>query len=1127
MSTLSRENRRLLENTVAQARAIVEEGARKVLRDQYAVHHHEPWPHMTTDDRKLRNQLRAHGRQFGDSRDPKRETQEIEHLVQACAYEHWHRMLFARFLAENDLLLDAQHGVAMTLDDIRELAREQGRDWMEIAAELAQRMLLAVFRPDDPVLKIQLPPETRQQLEAKLGSLPLEVFQADDSLGWVYQFWQSKEKDRINDSGVKIGADELPAVTELFTEDYMVWFLLHNTLGAWWTAKRKAEGKDTKLPGYEWRYLRLKEDGTPAAGSFDGWPRWARDIKLLDPSMGSGHFLVFALPILVAFRMEEEGLTHEDALEAVLRENLFGLEIDPRCTQIAAFNLAWTAWRMVGYRPLPQLNLACTGLGINAKEEDWVKLAGKDEPARETMRRLYHLFEQAPVLGSLIDPKRVGGQLFTIEFEKVRPLLEQALRNEQEHEETVELAVAAQGLLQATRLLAHDFTLVATNVPYLEQRKQAPTLREYCARNHPSAKGDLATAFIERIKRSTANRGALAVVTPQNWLFLTTYKRLRETLLKDAQWRLLALLGPQAFETISGHVVKPVLLILENDKAEDTTEIRQLDVSGETTPTAKSLGLIRAETLVANQLGMLRNPDARVTFGIDQTTPKLQHYCSCLAGIMNGDSPHYQRLFWEVTAAQSEWVFQQTTVSHTVPYGGLEKLIYFDEENGHLRADAEFRREQLHNSDERGNEAWGRKGIAVSQTGDLPISMYLGNKFDSNVAAVVPHNIDDLPALWAYLSSPDFSKQVRKLDPKLNVTNATIGQVPFDRAHWAAAAKCLPQFPAPSSTDPTQWIFTGQPRESQNPLQVGVARLLGYRWPRQTGSSFLDCPALEPDGLEKHADTNGVVPLNAIAGAASAGHRLRGLLADAYGDEWSAAKLQELLGNWDSLEDWLRDGFFEEHCRIFCQRPIIWHVWDGRKDGFHALVNYHVMAAPNGEGGQTLEKLIYTYLGRWIERQSDEVRAGKEGADARLSAATHLKTELENILRGEKPYDIFVRWKPLHEQPIGWEPDINDGVRLNIRPWLTARVYQPSRRDGCILRVTPRIPFGKDRGNEPHRLKDDSPWFWTWDGRSDDFMGGGKFDGARWNDPHYSLARKKEARDAHKTEVTVYTTRKA
>src|SRR5262249_46353116 len=146
-----------------------------------------------------------------------------------------------------------------------------------------------------------------------------------------------------------------------------------------------------------------------AAGTFDGWPRCARDIKLLDPSMGSGHFLVFALPILVGFRMEEEGLTRDKAVEAVLRDNLFGLEIDPRCTQIAAFNLAWTAWRMIGYRPLPQLNLACSGLGINAKEEDWLKLTSKDSRLVQPMQKLYSLFRQAPTLGSLIEPTGVGG----------------------------------------------------------------------------------------------------------------------------------------------------------------------------------------------------------------------------------------------------------------------------------------------------------------------------------------------------------------------------------------------------------------------------------------------------------------------------------------------------------------------------------------------------------------------------------------------------------------------------------------------------------------------------------------------------------------------------------------------
>ena len=151
--------------------------------------------------------------------------------------------------------------------------------------------------------------------------------------------------------------------------------------------------------------------------------------------------------------------------------------------------------------------------------------------------------------------------------------------------------------------------------------------------------------------------------------------------------------------------------------------------------------------------------------------------------------------------------------------------------------------------------------------------------------------------------------------------------------------------------------------------------------------------------------------MTSLAGKASAADRLRALLADSYGEEWSATKLVELLGASASLEVWLRDRFFEEHCEIFHQRPFVWHVWDGRNDGFHALVNYHKL------DHKTLEKLIYSYLGDWISRQRQDLASGVEGADGRLAAAEHLQGELKKILDGEKPYDVFVRWKPLKEQP--------------------------------------------------------------------------------------------------------------
>ena len=250
-----------------------------------------------------------------------------------------------------------------------------------------------------------LPPETRSQLENLLKALPRDVFVADDSLGWVYQYWQADRKDEVNRSEKKIGADELPAVTQLFTEDYMVLFLLHNTLGAWWAGKvlaakpelaSSAKTEDElraacAVGGVEWTYLRFVRDGDgvwrPAAGAFEGWPRVAKDITLLDPCMGSGHFLVFAFPILVDFRIAEEGLSREGAVDAVLRDNLFGLEIDPRCTQIAAFNLAFAAWRMVGYRLLPRLNLACSGLAIGVTKAEWFRLAEKAVMAADPAAR--------------------------------------------------------------------------------------------------------------------------------------------------------------------------------------------------------------------------------------------------------------------------------------------------------------------------------------------------------------------------------------------------------------------------------------------------------------------------------------------------------------------------------------------------------------------------------------------------------------------------------------------------------------------------------------------------------------------------------------------------------------------
>jgi hypothetical protein len=589
----------------------------------------------------------------------------------------------------------------------------------------------------------------------------------------------------------------------------------------------------------------------------------------------------------------------------------------------------------------------------------------------------------------------------------------------------------------------------------------------------------------------------VALVTPHNWLFLGAYLKIRRRLLKEAQWDFVACLGPKGFQTPM-YDFSIVLLALTNQHPEEKHQFMGLDVADKPTPTEKASSLCCESSAQFGQKERLNNPDGRVALTEPSKLPILGESVTCLTGILNGDSPRFQKFFWEFSFRPHEWAFQQSTVGTTIPFGGREQVVFFDEQNGHLREEAAIRRERLHDSDQRGNSVWGKRGLLVHRMGDLPVTLYTGEIFDQNGAAIVPSDEKLIAAVWCFVSSEEYARTVRLLDNKVGVTPATLSKVPFDLEHWqqVATEKYPHGLPKPYSTDPTQWLFSGHPKGSDHPLQAAVARLLGYRWPRQTGSSFPDCPTLGTDGLEKFADSDGIVCISAIKGEEPAAERLRSLLAAAYGSEWSAAKQTELLTQVSyvrkSLEDWLRNGFFEQHCALFHHRPFIWHIWDGRNDGFSALVNYHQLTKAN------LEKLTYSYLGDWISRQKAAVASGEAGSDARLQAAKELQGELQKILEGEPPYDIFVRWKGIEKQSIGWDPDLNDGVRLNIRPFMSAK--DVSKKGAGILRAKPNIHWKKDRGTDVTS----APWFKV-------------FKGERINGHHLTLDEKRKARAAHRT----------
>lgn len=188
--------RRTLESTVIKARDIAEQAATQAL-EQLGVGDAKVADFLSDDQRSLRNRLRARGRQLGDVRHTNGQ-QETKRLITEIAYEHWHRMLFARFLEQNNLLMYDEY-TALTLAECHELAQEpevarddlerQCKDGWDLAGVLASKMLPQVFRINSPVFEIQFAPEHQRSLEQLIMNLDTETFKAQDSLGWVYQFW--------------------------------------------------------------------------------------------------------------------------------------------------------------------------------------------------------------------------------------------------------------------------------------------------------------------------------------------------------------------------------------------------------------------------------------------------------------------------------------------------------------------------------------------------------------------------------------------------------------------------------------------------------------------------------------------------------------------------------------------------------------------------------------------------------------------------------------------------------------------------------------------------------------------------------------------------------------------------
>jgi hypothetical protein len=532
---------------------------------------------------------------------------------------------------------------------------------------------------------------------------------------------------------------------------------------------------------------------------------------------------------------------------------------------------------------------------------------------------------------------------------------------------------------------------------------------------------------------------------------------------------------------ILGQWVRLVILRRKVARPTDATTFTGLDANDAPDPAGKAAVLRKGRVQLPRQAAQRGNLDSTINAFEVAGGDRLLRFATAHQGIVSGDNNRFRRKFWEKHCISYGWELLQSTVGETTAYAGCEDIIWWDGDGRHIaRA--------------QGTAAWGKAGIAINVVRSLACSLYVGSPFSDTLSVVVPRDSNNLCAIFSFIADVEYPNAVRRIDQALSVTDSSFTKVPFDLAHWQkiAAEKYPNGLPEPYSDDPTQWLFHGHPAQADKgtALHVALARLCGYRWPAESDEKMrLSREAREWIGRAAalpQGDDDGPLALPAVAGERPLAERLRVYLAAAFGPEWSDSLERRLVTEADdaldkrsardpTLEAWLCDRAFRQHCALFKNRPFLWHIWDGQRDGFAALLHYHRLDRAN------LEKLTFSLLGDWIARMRDA------GDGRRLEAARILQEKLQAILAGEDPLDIFVRWKPLAAQPAGWEPDLDDGVRLNIRPFMQAQ----------ILRDALNIHWRKDRGRDAPS----APWY-------------EKFGGERINDYHLRLADKAGARAA-------------
>ena len=503
-------------------------------------------------------------------------------------------------------------------------------------------------------------------------------------IGWLYQYYNTEPKNAAFAKNGKITKEEIPAVTQLFTPDWIVRYMVENSLGRifiegqlaasrgqYSEAERAAKEKEL-ADQMGWRYYLPEAEQTPEVRAqldkLPAGPSSLDALKLIDPCMGSGHILVYAFDVLIQM-YEKEGYSQRDAAQCILQNNLFGLDIDKRAAQLAYFAVMMKARqydRRIFSRGI-QPHVYALRNSDPMPTEGWGYLGEEGKIAR----RLQDSLADAEEYGSLLKPAVTLEELDKLQARLVK--MDEMSSNGSFVTMSITQSVldALCPLIELARMLVQKYDVVVTNPPYMGSSNMDARLSEFVKKNYPDSKADLFAVFIERCGQMTAENRYQAMITQHAWMFLSSFEKLREKLLQFHDTVSMAHLGPRAFEEIGGEVVQTTSFVLRNSHIADYKGTYCRLIEPTTQQGKEDMFLSGQNRYTAQQENFEKIPGARIGYWLSNTLLEqfekkpISAYADTRRGLQTGDSGRFIRKWYEVSETKED--LQPSEFSKSLP----------------------------------------------------------------------------------------------------------------------------------------------------------------------------------------------------------------------------------------------------------------------------------------------------------------------------------------------------------------------------------------------------------------------------------------------------------------------------